>query len=74
MIYGSRRVKGLFHHDRLGKVPWAIDVAPAQNCDVIRQQLQRYHFQNRLQQQWYVWHAQHAGSDLLDFAIGVGHD
>jgi len=41
-------LKGLFHDNRLRKMARAIDVAPAQNGYVIRQQLQRDHFQNRL--------------------------
>src|ERR1700686_2182996 len=71
MSYSALR---LFHHDRFGKMAWAVDIATAKDGYVIRQQLQRYHFQDRLQQQRHVWDSQHAGSDLLNFPIRLGYD
>ena len=34
---GAERLNPLFHHHGLGKMAWAVNIAPAQNGDVIGQ-------------------------------------
>ena len=41
---------GALYSDALGEVARLVDIASAANGNVIRQQLQRHHFENRQQQ------------------------